>query len=242
MARTIRWLAWLLAASLLLGTLLQIGDRLNVFATPPDLSGASNLADKLLAGLPYKQAIWPVFLAWNGLFAIAFLLLIPLSTLLARGLGSAVGAVRVGTTLLATGGIIGAIGQVAILGAVDATVSIPYCDCTSKEMEVVAKASAQDLIQGAGGWLNDLALILVAVGLLWLARILIARLGRSPLAPLAWVAGAAILLDVLFDRFIVIDTIPDIVAVATFGIILPLWAVGVARGAAVLAEPGAEPA
>lgn len=237
MARTIRWLAWLLAASLVLATLFRIADNLNVFATPPDLSASSNLADRVLASIPYRQAIWPVFLAWNGLFAIAFLLLVPLSTLLARGLGSASGPVRAGTTLLATGGIIGAIGQVAILGAVDAVISVPYCDCTSKEMEVVAKAGAQDLIEGAGSWLNDLGLILIAIGLLWLARVLIARLGRSPFAPIVWVAAAAILLDVLFDRFVQVDTLPDVVAIATFGVILPLWAFGIGREAARLGEP-----
>jgi hypothetical protein len=237
MARTIRWLAWLLAGSLLLATLFRIGDNLNVFATPPDLSGASNLADRVLASIPYRQAIWPVFLAWNGLFAIGFLLLIPLAALLARGLGSASAPVRAGTTLIATGGIIGAIGQVAILGAVDAVVAVPYCDCTSKEMEVVAKASAQDLIEGAGGWLNDLGLILIAIGLLWLARVLIARLGRSPFAPMVWVAAAAILLFVVFDRFVQVDTLPDLIGIATFGVILPLWAFGLGREATRLGEP-----
>jgi hypothetical protein len=239
MARTIRWLAWLLAGSLVLATLFRIGDNLNVFATPPDLSAASNLADRLLASIPYRQAIWPVFLAWNGLFGIAFLLLIPLATLLARGLGSASGAVRAGTTLLATGGIIGAIGQVGLLGAIDATVSIPYCDCTSKEMEVVARASAQDLIQGASGWLNDVGLFLIAIGLLWLARILVSRLGRSPFAPLVWVAVAALLLSVLVDRVVSLENVSDIVLIATFGVIVPLWAFGLGRDADRLAEPAA---
>lgn len=236
MARTIRRLAWLLAASLLLATLLRIGDNLNVFATPPSLPNG-NLVDRLLGSIPYRQAIWPVYLAWNGLFALAFLLLIPLSTLLARGLGSASGAVRAGTTLLAAGGIIGAVGQVTIIGAVDATISIPYCDCGFKETEVIAQSWAQTLIENATGWLADVGLVLIAIGLIWLARILVARLGRSPFAPLVWIAAGALLVDVAFDRVLQIEALPDLVAIATFGVILPLWAFGIGRDAAALAEP-----
>jgi hypothetical protein len=236
MARMIRNLAWALAICLVAAVLLRLGDQLNVFAKPPVLPDSANLVDRLLASIPYRQTIWPVFLAWNLLFGVALLVLVPLSTLLVRAVAGSDGRMRAAGACLAAGGIIGAVGQLATIGAVGVTISLPYCDCGFKETEVIAQAWTQNLIAGAANWLVNGALILVAVGLAWFGAVLVERVRSAALGRFSWVVGAALIIAALLSLTGALDPLPDLVAVATFGVLVPAWAVWLTRDVALLID------
>lgn len=234
MAKLIRTLAWAAAICLVGATLLRLGDQYNVFATPPTLSDTANLVDRLLASLPYRQAIWPVYLGWNLLFAIALLLVIPLSSLLVRAVGGSDPRVRAAGATLAAGGIIGAVGQLLITGAVAATISEPYCDCGFKETELVSQAWAQNLIQGASDWLSAAALVLVGIALVLLGPAL-GRRARSGFGPLTLLAGILTIVGAGLSLTGLLEPLPDLLAVATFGVALPVWAWWLGRDAGLIA-------
>jgi hypothetical protein len=241
MTKLIRNLAWVLAITLVLATLLRLGDQLNVFAKPPDLPATANLVDRLLASIPYREAIWPVFLAWNLLLTVAFLVVIPLSALLLRALDGSDARVRAGVASLLGGAIVGAVGQLAVIGAVDVTISLPYCDCGFKETEVIAQSWAQNLIGGAGDWLTTGGLVMIALGFLWLGSVIAGRARTSTLGRLSSLVGLALVVGAVFTRTGWLDPLPDVVAAVTFGLLVPIWALWLARDAALLgdAAPGA---
>jgi hypothetical protein len=242
MARWIRILAWTIAVGLVAATLLRLGDQLNVIDTPPAIPDTANLVQRLLALIPYRQAIWPVYLAWNGLFAIGLLLLIPLSTLLVRAVAGADARMRAAGALLAAGGIIGAVGQLGLIGAISVAVGQPYCDCGFKETEVVAQSWAQNLIVGSSDWLVAGALVLAGLGVAWFGSVLAGRARLASLGRFGWLAGAALIASAILTIVDLLDPLPDLVAFATFGIIVPIWAFWLGREAAVLGEPSAPPA
>jgi hypothetical protein len=224
MARLIRNLAWLLAISLVLATLLRLGDQLNVFATPPNLPDAASIVDRILGSSAYRHAIWPVYAAWNLLFGLAFIAVVPLASLLVHALDPQDARLRATGMIFAAGGILGAVAEVALVGAVDVAVNQAYCDCGFKEQEVISQFWAQNLFEGATDWLAMVGLILVGIGVIWLGLIFAARMAGSMLPQLSYVAGAALIVSALLNRIDLPDPIGDVVAVATFGLIVPFWA------------------
>ena len=144
----VRWLAWTVGVLFLIGTALQLVDTLNLYVTPPD-AGASSMVAQRLASQDYRVAIWPIFALNNLSFGIAFVAISGLGFALAALL--ATGDTRRITlvTTLGIGGILGAVGQLILLGATQVTIDIAYCDCGFKETEIVAQIWAQMLANGA---------------------------------------------------------------------------------------------
>ena len=58
MRRTVRWLAWSIGILFVLGTVLQLVDFLNLYATPPPYQPEWTMVDARLATLDYRAAIW----------------------------------------------------------------------------------------------------------------------------------------------------------------------------------------
>ena len=232
MARLIRNLAWVLAISLVVATLLRLGDELNIFATPPEFPDVANLVDRLLGTIVYRHAIWPFFAAYNLLFGLAFLVVVPLANLLVHAIDPRDARLRSTGMVVATAGILGSVGQIARVGAVDVAVNQPYCDCGFKEQEVVSQFWAQNLFEGATDWLVTVGLILLGLALIWLGVILATRAARSMLRPLSYLAGVALILSGLVNRFDVPPLIGDVVGVLTFLVIVPIWAWWLGRDAA----------
>lgn len=231
MARLIRNLAWAMAISLILATLLRLGDQLNIFATPPNLPDAATIVDRILGSSAYRHAIWPVYAAWNLLFGLAFIAVVPLASLIVHALDPQDARLRATGMIIGAGGILGAAAQVALVGAVDVAVNQAYCDCGFKEQEVISQFWAQNLFEGATDWLATVGLVLVGFGLLSLGVILATRSSASMLRQLSYLAGAALIVSALLNRIQLPDPIGDVVVVATFGLIVPIWAWQLGRDA-----------
>lgn len=162
--RTLRWLALAVGVLFLIGSVLRLVDMLNLWATPP-AQAPTNMVEGRLAAQDYRMAIWPIFMLTNLAFGVGFMALAGLGAALASRLGSA-DPRRVGIlTTFAVGGVIGAVGQLMIIGAAQVTVEQAYCDCGFKDTEIVSQIWGQMLIEGSSQWLINSAAVLAAIGI-----------------------------------------------------------------------------
>ena len=222
-------LSWIVAIAFILGTALIYVDRLNLIATPPELPESTNLVDRMVGLADYRQAIWPVFLWTNLLFAVGFAAAVAFAFNVASASG-VVGGLPTFKGLAATGGIIGAISSVIPLGAVNASVWELYCDCGFKETEIVSGVRAQIVAEDVGVWLGRFASVVLA-----LALIALVREARGLLSPTlrTWsylLAIALVLVPFLGITEITNDPLEEeLVAAATGFVLVPVWAVWLGR-------------
>jgi hypothetical protein len=220
--------AWVLAGAFFVGAVLFVLDQLNVIAKPPAFPDGTNLVDQILGSFPYRQAIWPVFLGTNLLFAIGFGAIVPFAAMLGDR-GRAAGASRwTAVGLLAIGGVIGAIGSLLIIGAVDVTITTQYCDCGFKETEVVSQSWALNLLNGAHDWLIRGALAAAGIGLFASLRLLPAS-APAGLRLLTQATGLIVVVSVVVQAIGALDPLPDILTGLSAGILVPAWAIWTAR-------------
>jgi hypothetical protein len=228
-------LSWVVATSFILATILLLLDRFNVLATPPDLPNA-NLVDRMLGSADYRQAIWPVFLWWNLLYAIGFAASVVFAWLVA----AARGGLSTFAALAVVGGIIAAIASVIPLGAVNASVWQLYCDCGFKETEVVAGYWAQTVAGDVGVWLGRFGSVTLALGLVALVRDA-GGLLPSTLRLWTWLLAIALVLTPLLGITEIADpSIEEWLSVIIAAVLVPVWAIWLGRS--VDAAPRSAPA
>ena len=222
--RLVRWLAWSVGFLFLAGTVLQLVDAFNLYATPPDIPDSLNMVERRLAIQDYRVAIWPVFLLGNLATAIGFMAVSTLGLALAGRLASD-DAKRVGIIAgLGLAGILGAVAQLVIIGVAQPTIDLAYCDCGFKETEIVSQIWAQQLAESASRWLTDAAGVLAAIGVATAGSAFRDRMPAwwnffSWLTAIGLVAAVAI-------PFLRIS--PDLdmwVLVAVAGVLVPIWAI-----------------
>lgn len=165
----VRLLSWVVAAAFILGTALLYVDRLNLVATPPNLPESTNMVDRALTSVTYKQAIWPVFLWTNLLFATGFVAAVAFAAAI-RSRAAGMGGLPLFGAFATTGGVIAAIASIIPLGAVNAAVWLGYCDCGFKETEIVSQIWAQMVALDISDWFNRVASVILAVALVALVR------------------------------------------------------------------------
>ena len=115
-------LSWIVAVAFILGDRPAASSTGSTsYATPPDLPETANLVERVLGSADYRQAIWPVFLWTNLLFAIGF---VACRGLRRRGRvrGRRAGGLPTFVALVTIGGIIAAIASIIPIGAVNAGV------------------------------------------------------------------------------------------------------------------------
>ena len=220
-------LSWIVAIAFILGSALLYADRFNLVATPPELPEATNLVDRILGSADYRQAIWPVFMWTNLLFAIGFAASVAFAFNVASASG-ATGRLPTFRSLAATGGIMAAIASLMPIGSVEAAVWQQYCDCGFRDTEIVSQFWAQMVAQGMGDWFNRFASVVLAVALIALVRE-----GGGLLSPMlrTWtqltavvLAVTPVLITVGVDPFV-----PEMLTVVAGVILIPVWAVWLGR-------------
>jgi hypothetical protein len=219
----LRSIALALAGALVLAALLQLADRFNLVATPPNVPESANLVDRVNAQFPYRQAIWPVYFLGNALLGIGILLLVPLGYLLASRMGMADDRRALLLAAFVSAGIIGGIAQGLLVGAVRATVDIGYCDCGFKNEEIVSQVWAQMLAESAS------TMLIYATGLLAAAAVTLAArafAGRAMPASWGWLSylTAALLAVNVILGFANVGELADWLTLASIGILVPIWA------------------
>jgi hypothetical protein len=220
--------SWVLAGAFFLGAVLFALDRLNVVATPPTFPDTANLVDRILGSFGYRQAIWPVYLGTNLLFAIGFGAIVPFAGMLGEQSRDAGASRWIAVGLLAVAGIVGAVASLLIIGAVDVTIATPYCDCGFKETEVVSQSWALSLLSGAHDWLLRGALAAAGLGLFASLRLLPAA-ASSSLKLLTQVTGLVLIVSVVAQALGALDPLPDLLTGLSAGILVPAWVALTAR-------------
>lgn len=241
MMRTIRWLAWSAGILFLIGTALHLVDVLNLYVTPPDLANVANMVEGRLASFDYRVAIWPVFFLSNLSFALGFVALTGLGFALASWLGSGDQRGVAIATSVGVAGILGAVGQLIIIGAAKATVDIAYCDCGFRDTEIVSQIWAQMIAEGAAFWLINGASVLAAAGIV---AVMSAFRDEIPatLNILGWVTAVGLIAAVVIPE---VSFGPEELALwlqVVPGVLVPLWVIWLGltlapRGAGEAASP-----
>ena len=221
-------LSWIVAIAFVLATILIYLDRLNLVATPPEFPETATMVDRVLGSAEYRQAIWPVYLWTNLLFAIGFVAAVAFAAVVAAA-PWARGSLATFAALATTGGIIGAIASIMPIGEVDAAVWLGYCDCVSKESEVISQVWAQMVAHDIGVWFSRIASLVLAAGLVALARDAGALLSPM-LRTWTYVLAIALALWPLLAIIQRTDPIAEELITAIAGLVLiPVWAVWLGR-------------
>ncbi|HET9614443.1 MAG TPA: hypothetical protein VFP22_06500 [Candidatus Limnocylindrales bacterium] len=198
-------------------------DQLNILVQPPTVPDSANLVQRVEALIPFRRAVWPLFFAENGALAIAFVLLAGLAMFLGANAGESDSRRRLLVWTLGMAGILGAIAQVVLLGAVKATVDIPYCDCGFKNEEIVSQVWAQMVAGSSVQMLIDAASILAAAGVV-VAGVVFGR-GRMPTSwvSLSYLTGALLLLTVVLDWTAIGGDAASWFTAIVVGVVVPIW-------------------
>lgn len=239
-ASAARVLAWVIAIGLFVGTIIRVALSFELLGQPPE-PPTDDFVDRTLTFYTFATSQWPIEFTSFAAFAIGFAALAALGPVLgrlasdddARG-----GLVMV--TLLGLGGI-GLASQLVPLGALPFLTFPELCECGLREHEVMAREVVNGTIFNVQIWMTVGALVLAAPGL-WLAG----SLGADAGMPAAWrwlsllIGLASVVLAVLavlyafpFDQYVL---------GLTAGILVPIWAIWLARRAPQLwGTPAGEP-
>ena len=224
----VRVLSWIVAASFILATALVYVDQFNLFAKPPDIPESTNMVDRTIALADYFHAVWPLFLWTYLLFAIGFLAVVAFAANVASRAGIP-GGVPTFKSLMAAGGVIGAIASIIPIGAAEGKVFVQYCDCGFKETEVVSQLWAQMVAEDIAFWFLQVATVVLAIALVALVRE-----GRDLVPPLlrtwTYITAIALVLAAVFATTELLT--PDAVNLLTSvigAVLIPVWAVWLAR-------------
>jgi len=219
----LRTIALGVAVAFVLASVLQLVDRLNLVAQPPNVPDSATLPERVEAFFPYKQSIWPVFFLGNAAFGVGFLLIVGLGHLLAGRV--AVGDVRRSLVLwtFLSAGVIGAVAQALLLGAVRATIDIAYCDCGFKNEEIVSQVWAQMVAEGASTMILYTAAIMAAAALIVAARTFAGRGMPVTWGWLSYATAALLVINVVLG-FVDVGEVADWLQLVSAGVLVPVWA------------------
>jgi hypothetical protein len=220
-------LSWIVAIAFVLATGLLYVDRFNLVATPPNLPETATMVDRVLGSVEYRQAIWPIFLWTNLLFAIGFVAAVAFAAAVASASGLPRG-LPIFLALVTTGGIIAAIASIIPIGAVNSAVWLQYCDCGFKETEIVSQEWAGMVAFDLSDWFNRVASVVLAIGLIALVREAGAVLSPA-LRTWTYVTAIALAVAPVVSTISGLDLVPELVTTVIALVLVPVWAVWLGR-------------
>jgi hypothetical protein len=223
--------------------------QFHVFVQEPELpSPDASFVDNLIASFEHARVHWIEFLVSSLAAAVGFVGIAILGVALRRCLDreDSRGAVLAVTFLLA--GAVGAASQVLSLGAGEVTTNPQYCDCGFLAEEIVSRATIDQVVNSVMFWMTDASVLLFAIGL-WMSASMSAGSAWVPggLTVYTRVLAVTALLTVIWDRIGVplLDTgtteidfglIGGLITLIFAGLLLPIWAIWLARAAGTPAE------
>lgn len=236
--RTLIWLSWALVVLALIAAVVTLLFASGVLLTPLNIA---DFVDRLVAVRTDQERLLPLLIV-GGLATLGAYLVVAMLGVAFRAWATPTPARDVMTLLLAFGGLIGIGSQLMHIGIHDAARPF-YCDCGYRPEEVIGLDSALHVAESMFGWLTMGALSFVGVGVALAGRLVAVSAGWRMLSytiavgllvAVALRFVAAFVLIEAFDPFQVSDVIVGI----TLGIVVPIWAILLARG---IPEPEAQP-
>ncbi len=210
----------IVAAGLIVGTVLALGVGLDWFVAPPNLADTLDLPGRIAASQPYRDAIWPYDFASHLAFVLAFgALALASDSIAALGRpGQGTGVLRVAVL---TSGILGVAAGLLYVGA-NGAANTGYCDCGFKVEETIAQLWALNIFEGGATWLEYGAIVVGALAVL-AASIQIPFARSAPtFRGLAWTSAILLIAGVVMTE-VVDSQFGQLVTALATGIALPIW-------------------
>ncbi|HUP82824.1 MAG TPA: hypothetical protein VM284_01385 [Candidatus Limnocylindria bacterium] len=234
--RMLRNLCWTLAFAAIVAAVLQLLLTFNLWAggpTQPDPQ--SDLVTHLEAFRANDVESFPIAFGSSLAALVAFAVIGVIGVALRPRAESATGRDAMATLLL-IGGVTGVVAMAMAL-AVTQTSTFGYCDCGFKNEELIAQDYALTVGFIASAWVFNAALALVGFGV-WLAGkvVSVSTWWRQLSYAIALILIISVALRVLasYVSFGEIDLFhwTDVVINLTIAILVPIWAILLARGPA----------
>jgi len=230
--RWLRGLSWALVVLAVISALVSLLFALGVLRPPHDVA---DFVERLIANRTSDTDAFP-FVVLGSLATTGVFLLVVLLGVALRPWAPAGPQRDAMTVLFAVGGIVG-IGANLMNIAVGEAATFGYCDCGYKAEEVIGLNYALSVGSSAVNWLSIGAVTLVGVGVALAGRIIdISPAWRTLSYLIAIVLIFAVALRVL-GAFVFIQAVDpfqvsDLATALAAGILVPIWAILLARGAA----------
>lgn len=232
-------LAWTLAVSFVLATLIVLLLSLNITAPAPQFrEGEAVLVDNIVIDVTNQGLRWPQDLVANLLYAVGFAAVAGLGATLPRRLRADEDRTRLAGAALVVAGALGVVGQLLYVGVKELGINAQYCECALRDAQLISRAEALTLAVNAQGWLIDGFAILLGVSLLAAARVASATAALT--AGWRWYTrwfGIAAIAYVLLRHLLdaaggpegSFDDLALVLLAVVAGVLTPLWAAWTAR-------------
>ena len=221
-------LAWTAAMALVAAALLDIVLGFNILSAPPVRAEGSDFIDFLEIRFAWDRDRLPLDVASAVLYSLAFLAMAGVGLILGR---SSFGAGERGSilaTAFLAAGILGAAAQLVYLGAAQLAADPAFCDCGYRAEEVLGRLEALHVAVNQQLLLTQAALVAAAVGFFTAASLGRAA-GWSGWWPILSTAIGAMLLAGVAAEVLALELVPELIMLATVGLLIPAWAIGLAR-------------
>jgi len=232
--RLLRVLCWTLVVAAIVAAIPQLLLATQLWAGGPnELSPTADLVERMLVFRSNDQEIFGPVLV-GGLAASVVFVAVGLIGVAIRPLADGVTGRDIMAAMLVAAAAVGVVSQALQIGVAQAATN-GYCDCGFKTEEVIAQDYALSVGFIVQSWLGNAAVVLVGLGALLAGR----YVAISP----AWrflsygiaillVLATALRITALFV-FLDIDLfqISDLMAGLTLAVLVPIWAIMLARGA-----------
>jgi hypothetical protein len=230
--RLLRWLLWALVLVVIVSAIIQIGLSLDIFLKRPDIPSDTDLVERIAASRAFDQGVY-VFVLAGSLASIGVFLLAAMLGPAIRLLAPVGSARDVMAAVFIVGGVVGIVSQLVNIGVSQAA-TLGYCDCGYRTEELIAQDYALGVSWTAQLWLVTGAVTLVGVAAAlagWLVNVSAAWRYLSYGIALLLLIGVVLLLAGQ-------GQIANVVEGIGAGILVPIWAILLARG--LQSPPAAE--
>jgi hypothetical protein len=236
---TLRWLSWALVVLVVVSAVVTLLFAFGPLRPPVE---ADDFVDRLIGQRTHDEDAFP-FVIIGSLATLGVYLIAAMLGALLRAWARPSPTRDAFTMLLVFGGVVGITSQLMNIAVGDAARPF-YCDCGYRAEEVIGLDRALNVGWAMVNWLSMGAVTFVGVGVAVAARVVeVTRTWRL----LSYVIAAGVLVAVVirsaaslvfieaFDPY----QVTDLIIAVTSGILVPIWAILLARG---VSEPQAEPA
>ena len=242
-AKSVRWLAWALVGLAIATAVLQVIYTFALPPLPPPPPETEDYLQNLEAFVAIDQQLLP-FVAVQSLAALGVFLVAAVLATFLRAWALPSSARNAMVLMFAVGGALGIAANVLNIAVADVAAR-GYCDCGYKTEELIARDYALNTGWTAVNWVNIAAVTLTGVGVAIAGRIVeLSAAWRTLSYLIAVVVLLAAALRVLaafvfiqaFDPF----QVSDLLVAFAAGILVPIWAILLARNVdrpAVVVEP-----
>ena len=231
-ARTVRRLCWALVVLAITSAVLQVMNTLALPPLPPPPPPIEDFVQRLEAFVTIDAQLFP-FAVIQGLVTIGLFLVAALLGTSLRAWARTASVRDAMVLMFVIGGTLGIAANALNIGVAQKA-SFGYCDCGYKTEELIARDYALTTGWQAINWLSIAAVTLTGLGVAIAGRAL--DLG-STFRTVSYAVAALLLLAVVLRvaaAFVVIEffdpfQVSDLLGAAAAGILVPIWAVMLAR-------------